>query len=95
MNLISKDSPPGHPNPELVHDLFAKQATRHPENIAIEYGYNSISYSTLENRANKLSVAIRTKFPDDAIVGVSCTRNADLVIFVLAILKSGKAYLPL
>ncbi|RZK99942.1 MAG: amino acid adenylation domain-containing protein, partial [Hymenobacter sp.] len=49
----------------------------------------------LDERANRLSRAILHHAPAAELVGVSATRGLEMVISLLAILKAGKAYLPL
>ncbi|MGY0037913.1 amino acid adenylation domain-containing protein [Pedobacter sp. NJ-S-72] len=78
-----------------IHSLFEKAATTFKDQIAITFQDESISYSNLDIRADNLSRAILNRAPDQRIIGVSTTRGINMVVAVLAILKAGKAYLPL
>ncbi|MBD1558833.1 amino acid adenylation domain-containing protein [Vibrio sp. S9_S30] len=90
----SKSSLPWH----RVEDGFDYQASMSPHNIAVEMEGQQLSYQTLAVRSEKLASALReqyTQSPSDTIVGLSFYRGIDLVVAMMAILKSGAAYLPL
>jgi amino acid adenylation domain-containing protein len=53
------------------------------------------TYAQLLSRADQLSQAIRHQAPAARFIGLSTTRGFDMVVGALAILKAGKAYLPL
>src|SRR5882724_4853511 len=80
---------------QFVHDLFGQQAIKTPDAIAVCFGNNQLSYKELNQRADFLSETILTHSLKSSIVGISTTRCIEMVIGVVAILKSGKAYLPL
>jgi amino acid adenylation domain-containing protein len=54
-----------------------------------------LTYRQLDELSDALSQAILRAAPDAQRVGISCTRSINMVVGVLAILKAGKAYLPL
>jgi amino acid adenylation domain-containing protein len=82
-----------HPNP--LYLLFQQSNTLYPEAISIVSGSNSITYKQLEDEISKVYQLIIEKARSEHIIGVSTTRGLEQIIFVLAILKSGKAYLPI
>jgi len=77
-----------------VYDLFHEQVKRSPELRAVTYQDLSLSYQYVDDLVSELAAAI-TDSDQAAIVGISNTRSLTMVIMVLAILKSGRAYLPL
>ncbi len=81
---------------ECFTTLFEKRVTEVPEQMALVFEDRSLSYSDLNAKANKLARFITREgaFEKDAIVGVELERNEWLVIGLLAILKTGAAYLP-
>lgn len=81
--------------PLFVHHLFELQQTKTPLATAVCFGKEKLSYTDLNKRAENLSQVILSSFPDEAIIAISATKSIELVVGVLAILKSGKAYLPL
>jgi len=57
---------------------------------------NSITYRNLEERANALALKLRKKgVKKGTLIGILVNRTLDMTIGLLAILKSGGAYLPL
>jgi natural product biosynthesis luciferase-like monooxygenase protein len=79
-----------------VHEAIAAHAARTPEQEAIACNGESVSYRELEQRAAALAarLALRGAAPG-TIVGVCLGRSPQLLVAVLAILKTGAAYLPL
>lgn len=78
-----------------VQQLFENAAQKFKDRPAISFKDESISYSNLNIRADNLSRAILHYAKDEEIIGISTTRGLNMVVAVIAILKAGKAYLPL
>ena len=78
-----------------IQQMFENAAQRFKDRPAISFKDESISYSNLNIRADNLSRAILHHAPDEEIIGISTTRGLNMVVAVIAILKAGKAYLPL
>jgi amino acid adenylation domain-containing protein len=78
-----------------VYDLFEQQRIKLPDAIAVVHNNDSLTYHQLYQKANELASAILTHYPNSEIIGVSANRSIQTIIGVLAILKAGKAYLPL
>lgn len=66
-----------------------------PELNAVVFGEHTLTYRELNDRADRLANLILNQAVNDEIIGVSTTRSLEMIIAVLAILKAGKAYLPL
>jgi len=80
---------------EFIHELFEKQRNQTPNEIAVIFGDEKLTYSQLGQNADNLASAISANSPASLIAGVSTVRAIETIVSVLAILKSGKAYLPL
>ncbi len=77
-------------------DLFAEQAARTPEAVAVSCGGEAVSYGALEARANRLARRlIGLGVGPETVVGLALERSAELVVAMLAVLKAGGCYLPL
>ncbi|MEV4643163.1 amino acid adenylation domain-containing protein [Actinoplanes sp. NPDC049548] len=85
------------PLPELLlPELLRRQALATPEAVAVRHGEQSLTYATLDQRAARLARALigHGAGPGD-IVAVALPRGLELVTALLAVLKTGAAYLPL
>ncbi|UFZ03305.1 amino acid adenylation domain-containing protein [Bradyrhizobium ontarionense] len=84
------------PNATL-HGLFEEQARRTPTAIALIAGDVSMSYRELDQAAGRLAYRLR-EIEDIRVgdaVGIHLERDARLVVAMLAVLKTGAAYVPL
>lgn len=75
--------------------LFSQQVEKTPDAIAVRYHDRSVTYAALYQQATGLSEIISSRFPSDPIIGVSTTRNLEMVVGVIAVIVSGRSYLPL
>jgi amino acid adenylation domain-containing protein len=81
---------------EWVHQMFAAQAARAPEAIAVQFGDASCTYRQLDQRANQLARHLRTlKIGPETAVGVLLDHSINLVVAFLGILKAGAMYVPI
>ncbi|MFB7474169.1 amino acid adenylation domain-containing protein, partial [Kitasatospora sp. NPDC056184] len=77
-------------------DRFEQQAVDRPEAPALETDDTTLSYAELNSRANALAALLRSRgAAPERFVAVLLPRGADLLVTLLAVLKSGAAYLPL
>ncbi|WP_420799449.1 amino acid adenylation domain-containing protein [Mycobacterium celatum] len=79
-----------------VPALFAEQVTRTPDAVALSCQGRSLTYRELDEAANRLAhlLAERGVGPGER-VALLFTRSAEAVVAILAVLKSGAAYLPI
>ncbi|WP_245222899.1 AMP-binding protein, partial [Pseudomonas gingeri] len=91
-NASAADYPRGH----TLHELFEARAQAQPEALAVVQAGQPLSYGELNRRANRLAHHLLTLGvqPDDR-VALSVLRGPDMLVGLLAILKSGAAYVPL
>ncbi|WP_425262427.1 condensation domain-containing protein, partial [Pseudomonas delhiensis] len=79
-----------------VYQLFEEQAERHPDLPALAFGEQRLSYTELNQRANRLAHAlIERGVGPDSLVGIAVERSIEMVVGLMAILKAGGAYVPL
>jgi amino acid adenylation domain-containing protein len=79
-----------------VADLFAAQAKRTPEAVALAAAGVTLSYGELDRRANALAWRLRQRgVGPEVLVGLCADRSIEAVIAILAVAKAGGAYLPL
>ncbi|WP_164986374.1 non-ribosomal peptide synthetase [Streptomyces roseicoloratus] len=81
---------------DTIHGQFERQVRAHPDAIAVAHRFDELSYAELDARANRLAHHLRAQGVGRGdLVGVSLRRGTDLVVTLLAVLKSGAAYVPM
>src|SRR6185369_6340896 len=81
---------------EGVPQLFEQQVTRTPEAVALTCADETLTYRELNERANRLAhYLLRQGVGTESLVGILLERTPEMMISLLAILKTGAAYLPL
>lgn len=85
-----------YPRQAQVHELMLEQAAAHPAKTAVVCGTEVLSYEQLAERSGRLAgyLAVRGAGPGTR-VGVYLERSVDLVVTLLAVLRTGAAYVPL
>ena len=79
-----------------LHQAFERQARRTPDRPAVVWQGAEVTFRELEKRANRLAHHLRALGAGpEVLVALCLDRSADAVAAVLAILKSGAAYVPL
>ncbi|MER6124300.1 amino acid adenylation domain-containing protein [Streptomyces sp. NPDC001795] len=94
--LTGAARPLGEFPPGIIPALFQEQAARTPDAVAVSDGLGaSLTYRELNTRANRLAhhLVERGAGPE-RLVALVLPRTIDLVVAVLAVLKSGAAYVP-
>ncbi|MFC4464297.1 amino acid adenylation domain-containing protein [Streptomyces xiangluensis] len=76
-------------------ELFADRVAVSPEASAVVFGDVAVSYGELNARANRLAHwLIERGAGPERLVAVALPRSVDLVVALLAVLKSGAGYVP-
>lgn len=81
---------------ESVHAWVAQGLTQAPQRPALVHGAVRLTHHELDDASNRLARLLRQRgIARGTRVGVCLPRSHELVIVLLAILKSGAAYVPL
>ncbi|GHC67183.1 hypothetical protein GCM10010349_39890 [Streptomyces flavofungini] len=81
--------------PLTVPDLFERQVTRTPDAPAVVCGELRLTYAELNVRANRLAHRLIAEGTGpEHVVALALPRSADLIVALVAVLKTGAAYLP-
>jgi amino acid adenylation domain-containing protein len=92
----SNDETTADPAWTLLHEGFERQAERTPDAVALIDGSRRLTYRELNEEADRLANHLRSRGAGpETVVGVHLPRTAKMVTALLAVLKSGAAYLPL
>ncbi len=85
-----------YPKDQSLITLFEQQVNKLPEKVAVIDGEKRTSYRELSDSINKLAVCLSNQLPEnEAFVGIYTKKSTEAIIAMLAILKVGRAYLPL
>ncbi|QIY73936.1 non-ribosomal peptide synthetase [Streptomyces sp. RLB1-33] len=77
-------------------DWVAEAVRRSPDATAVETGDEALTFGELDTAANRLAHELRTRgVGPESFVAVSLPRSTDLVVALLATLRTGAAYIPL
>ena len=98
-NQTDKD----YPRHKTIHQLFQEQAERTPDNIALVFENQQLTYKQLNEKSNQLAWYIRKQYKQktkqelqpDTLIALCLNRSLEMVIGILAVLKAGGAYVPI
>ncbi|MDO2386130.1 amino acid adenylation domain-containing protein [Mycobacterium avium subsp. hominissuis] len=84
------------PAPVSIPQAFAEHVQRTPDAVAVTFGGTSLTYAQLDEASNRLGhlLADHGVGPGDC-VAVMFPRCADAIVSMLAVLKTGAAYVPI
>ncbi|WP_413004018.1 amino acid adenylation domain-containing protein [Paenibacillus sp. 1P03SA] len=81
---------------KTIHALIEEQAARVPDATAVVFEQERLTYRELNERANRLARTLRAAgVQPDQLVGLMAGRSLEMVVGILAVLKSGGAYVPI
>jgi amino acid adenylation domain-containing protein/non-ribosomal peptide synthase protein (TIGR01720 family) len=82
--------------PRCIHVEFEHQAQIQPDARAIQSAQVSLTYKQLDERANQVAHCLQASGAGpESIIALYMPRCTDFVIAMLAVIKTGAAYLPL
>ncbi|MFP1624869.1 non-ribosomal peptide synthetase [Streptomyces sp. 5K101] len=89
-----------HPSPALtpttVHAAFARIAAVRPDATALSDAERELTYAQLDDAATRMSAGLSERgVGPGSFVGVCLDRETDLVVTLLAVLRTGAAYVPM
>ncbi len=76
--------------------VFEDVVQKHPEQLAVCYGEEKLTYEELNKRSNKIaSYLISEGIVPGNIVGLMFERSVNMIVCILGVLKTGAGYLPI
>ena len=78
-----------------LHELFERQASAHPERVAVVSSRSSLTYGELDRQADRLAGRLLSAgHRRGDLVALRMARSPQSVVAILAILKAGGGYVP-
>lgn len=94
--LVWNNTQADYPKDRCIHELFAAQAEKTPDAVAVVFEDQQITYQQLNYRANQLANYLqKLGVKPEVLVGICVERSIEMVVGLLGIFKAGGAYLPL
>ena len=85
-----------YPHDRCVHQLFEAQVKLSPDEVAIIFRGEKLTFRELNRRSNQLAHHLRSLgVGPEVLVGICMDRSIDMMVGLLGILKAGGAYVPL
>lgn len=85
-----------YPKDKTVIDLFEEQVIKTPNNIALVFEGKEMTYRELNEKANQVAWYLKEKgIKEHDMVAITLDRSIELMIAILAILKTGGCYVPI
>jgi len=84
------------PEDQCIHQLFEDQAVETPDAVALMTDGEEITFSELNQRANRLANYLRSiGVGPETLVGILLDRSTSFITGIIGVLKAGGAYVPL
>ncbi|MDU1412334.1 MAG: amino acid adenylation domain-containing protein [Clostridium sp.] len=81
---------------KTIQQVFEEYVDRMPNNIAVVYNNEKLTYRELNEKSNSLAYILRDKgVRENTFVGIMVDRSLEMIIAVFAVLKAGGAYIPM
>ncbi|MEH2216410.1 MAG: amino acid adenylation domain-containing protein [Nostoc sp.] len=86
-----------YPHDKTLVDLFEQQVDKNPNNFALVFESQSLTYQQLNQKANQLAHYLIQNYQiqPDTLISLCVERSLEMIIGLLAILKTGGAYVPI
>ncbi|MCD9461245.1 non-ribosomal peptide synthetase, partial [Marinibactrum halimedae] len=85
-----------YPKDKCIHEGFIEQVAKNPENVAIEYQNETLTYGQLYERSSALACYLQAQAIErGSLVALCMERSPEMIVGMLGILQAGCAYVPL
>ncbi|MGG4217920.1 non-ribosomal peptide synthase/polyketide synthase [Paenibacillus jamilae] len=81
---------------QTIHGLFEEQVLQTPNQVAVYFEGQQLTYQELNERANRLASTLRSYgVKADSLVSLMTERSVEMIVGILGVLKAGGAYIPI
>lgn len=80
----------------MLIEMFEKQVKNTPDNIAVTFEDENLTYKQLNEKSNQVARMLRDNgVVPDTVIGIMVERSLEMIVGIIGILKAGGAYLPI
>lgn len=84
------------PKNKSICQLFEEQVEKTPDKIALVFEEKKLTYKELNEKANSVAHYLRNNgIGKNNLVGIMVNRSLEMLISIIAVIKSGGAYIPI
>lgn len=85
-----------YPKDKTIVDLFEEQVEKTPDNIAVVFENQKLTYRELNEKANQLARhLIEQGVTPHTVIGLRLNKRLEMIIGIISIIKCGCSYLPI
>ena len=90
------DTATDYPRTATTHRLFEQQVEKQPDSVALVFKNTQLTWKQLNREANRRAAHLRQHGAGPGvIIALMTDRSVETIVGILAVLKSGSAYLPI
>jgi amino acid adenylation domain-containing protein len=79
---------------QSIPERFSAQVAQFPDHVAVLTPTQRLTYSELDHAARTVAAALQT-LPETPRIGVLCPHDSSMIVGLLGVLMTGRAYIPL
>jgi amino acid adenylation domain-containing protein len=85
-----------YPRDKCIHELFEEQVKKTPNQFAVVFEDQNLTYRELDERSTRLAVYLQKQgITPENLVGICVERSLEMMVGILGILKAGAGYVPI
>lgn len=90
------DTAADYPRESCIYQLFASCVEKYPEQEAVIFDEQRLTYDRLNRQANRLAHLLqKMNIGAETLVGICMENSLELIVGIIGILKAGGAYIPM
>lgn len=85
-----------YPENKTIIDLFVEQVRNTPDNVAVIFEDQQLTYRELDDKSNQFANYLRRcGVREETLVPVCLSRSLAMIVGLIGVLKAGGAYVPI
>lgn len=85
-----------YPKDRTIIDLFEEQVEKTPDNIALVFEDQTLTYRQFNDKANQLAHYLRSQgVREESLVTICMERSMEVILAIMGVVKSGAAFVPI